>query len=164
MTKAIGGRGVVVHTGTYTHCPDADVAANKMEYALRHAIQFATEECPILLETPAGEGKDIVWNIRELATFWLRFNENERKRLRICVDTCHVFAANHDPQEYLQMWTDAYGAASIGLVHFNDSRGCRGCRRDQHSYYMRDEGHIGLEKMLKVAELCANLNIPMVHE
>jgi deoxyribonuclease-4 len=96
-----------------------------------------------------------------LCNFFYRFNDEERKRLGICIDVCHVFSAAYDPLSYLQHW-ETYSKIPIKLVHFNDSKGACGCCSDRHA--SPGEGHIGMEKMTAIAEWCHKRNIPLVHE
>ena len=160
LTAAMGGRGVVVHTGARKHLP-VDEATYIMEYMVRTALSYATEHCPLLLETPCGEGTEIVTKIEELGSFFFRFTPEERKKLGICVDICHVHASGYDPLEYLQHW-EKHCQTPIRLIHFNDSMGEQGCCVDRHA--APGSGHIGMEKMTAVAEWCHTRNIPMIRE
>ena len=159
-TAAMGGKGVVVHTGARKHLPENE-ALFIMEYMVRTALPHATESCPLLLETPCNEGTEVCGQIHELGNFFYRFNEQERKKLGICIDTCHVFAAAYDPLAYLQHW-EKYCGVPIKLVHFNDSKGALGCCTDRHA--APGHGHIGMEKMQAIAAWCHERNIPMVRE
>ena len=159
-TVKLGGRGVVVHTGARKHLSESD-GLIIMEYMVRQAVFHATESCPLLLETPCGEGTEVVCKIEELGNFFYRFTEQERSRLGICIDTCHVISAGYDPLEYLQHW-ETYCKIPIRLVHFNDSKGACGCHTDRHA--SPGEGHIGIEKMIAIAEWCYVRSIPMVTE
>lgn len=160
LTSAMGGCGVVVHTGHTMHLPEPE-ALVIMEYMVRAALHHATEMCPLLLETPCNEGTEVCGKIEDLGNFFLRFTSQERTKLGVCVDTCHVFSAGYDPLLYLQHW-EKYCQTPIKLVHFNDSaRECGSCV-DRHA--TPGQGHIGLDKMMAIARWCAARNIPMVCE
>jgi deoxyribonuclease-4 len=161
FTSKMGGKGVVVHTGARKEKSEED-ALNTMELMIRNALEYATEECKLLLETPVGEGTEITVTLEGLGDFFYRFSADERKKLGVCIDLCHVFSASYDPLEYLIQWEQKYPDIKISLVHFNDSKGVCGCKVDRHEIPGR--GHIGLEKMLMVAEFCYFRNIPMVRE
>lgn len=160
FTAAMGGKGVVVHTGARKHLSEAD-ALTIMEYMVRTALPYASETCPLLLETPCNEGTEVCGKIEELGNFFFRFTTEERKRLGVCVDTCHVFAAGYDPLAYLQHW-EKHCQTTIRLVHFNDSQGACGSCIDRH----QSPGHglIGMEKMMAIARWCADRSIPMLTE
>lgn len=160
MTSALGGRGVIVHTGARKELP-LDDAMNTMEHMVREALQYATEKCPLLLETPVGEGSEVCSRLEELGDFFMRFTEEERTKLGICCDSCHIFSAGYDPLTYMKRWTESY-PIPIKLVHFNDSKGACGCHTDRHQ--QPGKGLIGLEKMVAIAKWCEENNIPMVVE
>ena len=160
-TAKMGGRGVVVHVGKYLESTVVD-ATNKMEFYIRRTLESATERCPLLLETAAGQGTELLSTIEEMSSFYSRFSEDDKKRFKICVDTCHVFSAGYDPLDYLERWHQLH-PNSIGLVHFNDSEREKGSRVDRHSYYMKG-GYIGFDRLMKVAQWCLEHNIDMVTE
>ena len=160
LTVALGGKGVIVHTGARKHLPE-DEALTIMEYMIRMALPHATETCPLLLETPCGEGTEVVTKIEDLGNFFFRFTSEERKKLGLCVDTCHIFSAGYDPLAYLQHW-EKHCPVPVKLVHFNDSqRECGACV-DRHA--SPGQGYIGLEKMILIADWCSKRFVPMVTE
>lgn len=160
LTVAIGGKGVVVHTGARKHRSETE-ALSIMEHMVRTALSYATEACPLLLETPCNEGTEVCGKIEDLGNFFYRFTPDDRNKLGVCIDTCHVFSAGYDPLAYLQHW-EKYCQTPIRLVHFNDSQGMAGCCKDRHA--SPGAGHIGIEKMNAIADWCNERNIPMVLE
>jgi deoxyribonuclease IV len=155
-TRAFGGKGVVVHVGKSTDQP-MEQALENMRKAILACLPFATEECPLLLETPAGQGTETLRGMNEFLDFVDSFKD---KRLRMCLDTCHVFACKHDPLAYLYKTLSRPGL--LKLVHYNDSLGTCGSCVDRHA--LVGSGHIGFEKMSAVAEFCSEHGIPMVIE
>lgn len=160
-TRKIGGRGVVVHVGKYCKM-DPNIALDKMEYYIRQSLKYATEECPLLLETAAGQGTELCVKFEELSNFYDRFDRDEKMKFKICVDTCHVFAAGYDPMKFLKTWYRDH-PDSIQLVHFNDSLYQIGMKKDRHSPYLKG-GYIGFRKLMKVAQWCLDHSIDMVTE
>ena len=161
-TSEIGGRGVVVHVGKYTD-NEVDVSLDKMEKHIRETLPYATERCPLLLETAAGQGTELCVSIEDLSNFYKRFSENEKKVFKICIDTCHVFSAGYDPLDFIMEWNYLH-PRSIGLVHFNDSMKEKGSRVDRHSYFMNPGGFIGVERLTEVATWCYRNKIDMITE
>ena len=159
-TAAMGGQGVVVHTGARKDKSEAE-ALNIMEYMVRTALVHATESCKLLLETPCKEDTEVCGNIEDLANFFFRFTIEERKKLGVTIDTCHVTAAGYDPLAYLQHW-EQHAQTPICLVHYNDSQGACGSCVDRHA--PPGTGCIGMEKMNAIAAWCHARNIPMVLE
>ena len=82
------------------------------------------------------------------------------ERLRVCIDTCHVFAAGHKPLEYIHKIQERKDL--LKLVHYNDSATPCGSCVDRHAYM--GMGHIGIEGMKAIAELCTSGKVPMLIE
>lgn len=154
--RRLGARGVVVHVGKST-TQEPSVALEHMRKNLTRAIAYATEECPILLETPSGQGTEMLCDCDEFLEFVRSFGP----RLRACVDTCHVFAAGDNPVNYLHQSITA-DADLTRLIHFNDSATACGSCLDRHAFC--GEGHIGLAVLTDVAERATAVGIPMVIE
>jgi len=152
---AIGCKGVIVHVGKTTK-QDVSVAMEHMRLAVLDALQFATPECPLLLETPAGQGTETLTIRDEFLAFVMSFGD---PRLAICVDTCHVFTNGHDPLEYVKA---AYDTGLLRLIHFNDSATTCGACVDRHAYI--GTGHIGVDKMTKLAAFGSACGVDMVVE
>lgn len=156
ITRAFGGKGVVVHVGKSVKQPLGE-ALEAMRTSLLTAMEHATLECPVLLETPAGQGTEMLTNMKEFLDFVETFCD---LRIRACIDTCHVFACGVDPLTYIDTALGRPGL--VKLVHFNDSHGICGSRVDRHAHI--GSGHIGFEKMSAVADLCCQNGLPMLVE
>ena len=57
-----------------------------------------------MIETPAGQGTETCFKFAQFKNFIKRFKGD--KRLGVCIDTQHVFAAGNDPLEYIQKWLE----------------------------------------------------------
>ena len=155
-----GFRGVVVHVGKYT-TRSLDVALENMYENMMKAEEYANEECPLLLETPAGQGTETLTTCNDFMNFMERFEDKLGKSIGICVDTCHVFASGTDPLEYIK---EIYSRRSdvIKLVHFNDSKVACGSCVDRHEWI--GDGKIGFNKMNEIAVFCKEHSIDMLYE
>jgi deoxyribonuclease-4 len=151
--NAIGCKGVVVHVGKSTTQSYA-AALDTMRKNMLLCLDSATPACPLLLETPAGQGTEMLKPITEFIEFVASFAD---PRLRLCIDTCHVFACGHDPITYINQAGDL-----THLIHYNDSMEACGSCKDRHAIV--GTGKIGLEKMTTIAKRCQELNLPMVIE
>lgn len=158
ITRAFGGKGVVVHVGKSVKLDKAE-ALEVMRGAITRCLEHATPECPLLLETPAGQGTELLTDMKEFLDFVESF---ATPKLRACIDTCHVFAAGHDPKVYLETAFSRPGL--VHLVHYNDSLGECGSCVDRHAHISTGEGLIGFPKMSQLAALCSANNIPMIIE
>lgn len=160
MGRLMNALGVVVHTGARKKT-ELEEALSMMETNVRNALKYATPSCPLMLETPCGEGTEIVTTKESLNDFFNRFSFDEKCKLRLCLDTCHVFVGGVDPLEYIEWWLEN-SDIPIGLIHFNDSKGEFGSHRDRHA--PAGTGHIGKDKLYTIYELCNQLGIDMVTE
>lgn len=154
-------RAVVVHTGARKTKTEEE-ALTIMEHMVRTALSYASESCKLLLESPCGKGSEIVTRPEELGAFFRRFSTEEKKRLGLCLDTCHVFAAGYDPLEYLKWWEQYMTDIPIVLIHFNDSKTPCGSHVDRHARI--GTGHIGYDKLMEVAAWAHHRGIPLVQE
>ena len=162
LFNKLGGHGVVIHTGKPTDRMTDEKGLDEMEITIRDCLPYATKQCPILLETPAGQASELCTLLDELSEFYNRFSSNEKEKFKICIDTCHVFAAGTDPLEYLQTWVKIHGVHSIGLVHFNDSKEPFSSGKDRHEVF--GQGYIGSVKLSEVNQFCNQHKIDMVYE
>jgi hypothetical protein len=156
--SALGCRGVVVHVGKSVG-REVGLALSNMRVNLLTAMEHATAACPILLETPAGQGTEMLTKYADFVDFVRTF---ESDRIAICVDTCHVFAAGCDPLTYIMDLLASATPGLLKLVHFNDSSGCCGSCVDRHAFI--GTGEIGLEKLAAIAERCSSCHVPMLVE
>lgn len=132
---ALGLNGVVSHPGNAT---DGDRARGLEQNAA--LIERALGEVAgpdLYLETTAGAGQALGCTFEELARMIDFVDPALRPRLRVCVDTCHVFAAGYDLRDdfagVIQQLDDALGLDRVGVFHLNDSQGGLGSRRDRHA-------------------------------
>ena len=153
--SALGAKGVVVHTGKHTS-DKYEVGVKKMRTMIEAVLPYGSPGCPLLLETPAGQGTETLQDQDEFLTFVDSFGS---QNIAVCVDTCHVFANGHEPLEYVKA---SYNHNLLRLVHFNDSSECCGSCKDRHA--MVGMGQIGLEKMSAIAKFCGENSIDMLIE
>ena len=99
----------------------------------------------ILLENTAGQGTNLGWRLEHLGEL-IRLLKRPR-RVGVCIDTCHLFAAGYDlrtPKAYektMEALEREVGFARVRALHLNDSKfGC-GEKRDRHAHI--GEGEIG---------------------
>jgi deoxyribonuclease-4 len=120
----------------------------------------------ILLETTAGQGSALGRSFEQLAQIIGRVQEP--RRVGVCIDTCHVFAAGYDIRDataYRAMVALAdrtVGLARIRCWHLNDSRGDLASRLDRHEHIGRGRiGNAGFRNVLRDARF---RGVPMILE
>lgn len=136
---------VVVHPGSHMGKGE-DFGIARICQSLDRILGESPDGPRLLLETVAGQGRDLGWRFEELAR--MVENAKYRDKLGICLDTCHVFAAGYElstPAGYertLSRFDQLLGLDWLYLIHANDSRHARGSRRDRHAHI--GHGEIGL--------------------
>ncbi len=99
----------------------------------------------ILLETTAGSGDSVGGRFEHLAAMIER--SRSKRRLGVCVDTCHIFAAGYDIREerrYEEVMAELeqhVGLQRVRCIHLNDSKRELGSRVDRHEHI--GKGKIG---------------------
>ena len=126
----------------------------------------------IFLETSTGQGSEVCYKLEDLSHFFRKFSKNENKdikdRFRICIDTCHIFAAGYniqtkkDIKRYLEAFEELIGLRYVGLIHLNDSKVNVGEQIDSHNNI--GKGYIGFEGLKCFFDYFKKLNVPIVLE
>ena len=153
---AFGSKGVVVHVGKSVKRP-LDIALDNQRKMVEAILEGATEQCPLLIETPAGQGSELLTKMEDLIEFVKSF---KTKKLGLCIDTCHVFALGYQPDEYIRSAIKA--DLKINLIHFNDSKTACGSCLDRHESL--GHGHVDKGVLLECAKLAQAHQIDMVIE
>ncbi len=158
--KNMGFKGVVVHCGKYCKM-EKQIALDNMYNNILDILEVVDVNCPLILETSSGQGTELCYKYEDFKNFYSKFDINKRDKLKICIDTCHVFAAGNDPFKFILDWKKEFPNTLI-LVHFNDSKGCLGSRKDRHE--IPGLGEIGKIKMDEISDYCISNKIPLVIE
>ena len=101
----------------------------------------------IALEITAGQGSCIGHQFEHLA--YIMENVREPERLRVCLDTAHLFAAGYDIsskrsiRRTFREFDRIIGRDRLVAIHVNDSKTNRGSRVDRHEHI--GKGRIGLD-------------------
>jgi deoxyribonuclease-4 len=100
-----------------------------------------------VLETTAGQGTAVGHRFEQLRSIIDRVEE--RERMAVCIDTCHIFAAGYDlstEKGYESTFSDfesIVGFERLVAFHMNDSKRECGSRVDRHDHI--GKGAIGLQ-------------------
>lgn len=130
------------------------------------------QDIRIMLETPTGQGSEVCFKLEDLAYFFKKFSKSLNKeikdRFRICIDTCHIFAAGYnlktkkDIKFYLEAFEELIGIRYIGAIHLNDCKVNLGEQKDRHENI--GKGYIGFEGLKVIYQYFRNLGVPIVLE
>lgn len=166
--RAIGARGVVVHTGSATGGRSRESAlAQTGELLLPLLDELTHEEDPyLLLEPTAGQGASLCSRVADLGPYLAALRHHPR--VGICLDTAHVFAAGHDlaapdgVAATLDELVEVAGPGRLRLIHANDSKAPAGSRRDRHENI--GAGHIGQAAFAALLRHPATAGVPLIIE
>lgn len=153
--KFIRAKGVVIHCGKRKQLA-FDQAVEIMYRNIQEITSIST--VPLILETCAKQGTEILGDLEDLVDFYKRLDKN---KVKLCVDSCHVFSSGYDPLQFLTRLEQEF-PSSVTLVHFNDSKKERGCHVDRHE--IPGLGCIGYTRMKELYSYCISKNIPLVYE
>lgn len=164
--ELIGAKGVVVHVGKSCK-QDPTTAMQNMKSALLEVLRNVSSNtcCPLLLETPAGQGTEMLTDMQEFMTFASDIKRDlgaNSSSFGICLDTCHVFAAGVCPAVYMRYVMDHENGSLLKLIHFNDSKAVSGACVDRHALLLT--GHIGQMTLTACAILGVEAATPMLTE
>jgi deoxyribonuclease-4 len=120
----------------------------------------------IALEITAGQGSCIGHRFEHLAH--IIANVREPERLRVCLDTAHLFAAGYDisnesgVRKTFRQFDRVIGRERLVAIHVNDSKTPCGSRVDRHEHI--GNGQIGLDAFCFVMRSPRFRKIPKVLE
>ncbi len=98
------------------------------------------------LECTAGQGSAIGYRFEHLRG--IIDLVAEKKRMAVCLDTCHLFAAGYDIStesgwsDTIRQFDEIVGLSRLVAIHINDSKRELGSRVDRHEHI--GKGAIGL--------------------
>jgi len=165
--RAIGARGVVVHTGSCVAEGNLEVAMKQVREGLLPVLEDLDDDAPaLLLEPTAGQGRSLCAGVEDLPAYLDALDRHPK--VGICLDTCHVFAAGAPLDEpggttaTLDRLVEIAGPGRLQLVHANDSKDVRGAFRDRHERI--GAGHIGTGAFAELFAHPAMSGVPVLLE
>ena len=171
--EKVGAIGSVFHVGKRLK-QDEETGTNHMYHFISTVIQKLQEiECKsiFILETSASAGTELLSSMEKLGEFYHRFPEHLKNQLKICIDTCHIFAAGYSlktiiaTDSYINLVETHIQWNNVILIHLNDCKKDCGCKVDRHEnlrkgYISKDND----EGMAHFVKYCVQRNIPLILE
>ena len=118
----------------------------------------------VLLETMAGKGSEVGGRFEELREIIDRVEQKEK--LGVCFDTCHVWDAGYDLVNdldgVLTRFDRVIGLERLLAVHFNDSKNDCGSHKDRHEKL--GLGFLGTDAMRRIVLHTALQGRPFILE
>ncbi len=157
---------LVTHPGAHVGSGEAAGLARVVRAIDDAHRQTAGAKVKVLLELTAGQGSSLGHRFEHLATIF--DGVEDPKRLGVCMDTCHVFAAGYplapeaDYQRTMAEFDRLIGLKRLKLFHLNDSKKPHGSRVDRHEHL--GQGHLGEEPFRLIVTDPRFAKLPMLLE
>jgi deoxyribonuclease-4 len=174
IAHKIGAIGCVIHVGKYLDL-DVNLATQNMYLSLKYIVSVIRSEklkVSLILETAAGQGTELFVTesntIDDLANFYHRFNKEDKKILKICVDTCHIFSGGFDISSkkkvryFFILFDKIIGLEHLALIHFNDSKTEYNSHKDRHEKI--GKGKIKISGLIEFIRQAYKFKIPLILE
>jgi len=133
IANIINAIGCIVHVGKSVSL-STDDALNNMKIAIKYIINYIKTNklnSKLIIETPAGQGTELLSNIDDFLLFYNSFTKNEKKYLGICIDTAHIWSAGYELDEIFKKITEK-NEKDILVIHLNNSKKDKGSNVDVH--------------------------------
>ena len=163
---SLGLEGLVLHPGAHLGQgvkEGLEQVARALDDTFSRHPEITTR---LLLENTAGQGTVLGSSFEELATLLNLTDEN--KRLGVCFDSCHAFAAGYDLRDkkgykqVMETFDTTVGLAHLRVFHLNDSKFALGQNKDRHANI--GQGEIGTAFFERVVNDKTFADTPMLLE
>ncbi len=153
------------HPGSHVGFTEKE-CLNKISDSLNEILDQVPGKTTILIENMAGQGSTVCYQFEQIA--FITEKSLFKKRIGVCFDTCHAFAAGYDfrtPETYQHMWQhfdEIIGLAYLKAIHLNDSKKDLGSHVDRHEDI--GKGKLGLEAFRLIMNDKRLFDIPKILE
>jgi apurinic endonuclease APN1 len=175
LCEKMGGVGCILHLGTYkTKKFDFNERTGKHNF-INSMLEVLnkTNNCKILIETMPSRKNKLGGTIEKLAELYNSIPNNNKERIKICVDTQHIFVSGYDlnklkdSQKYFEKFNKLIGFENLELIHLNDSLKELGSLINRHApigkgFIFSDSK--GKESLEYIVNLSSKNNISMILE
>ena len=162
VAKEFKIKGSIVHLGSYKK----EKTANKYRALItniKEILANTPSETIFIIENSAT--RKIGRNLEEIGQI---VNDVNDKRVKICLDTCHLYATGYDLRtreklaQFLKKFDQLVGLNRLELWHLNDSHDPLGSFRDHHANI--GQGTIGLQEFKNIVNHPLLKNYPFILE
>ena len=153
------------HPGSHLRKIEIDECLARISQSINMALE-RTSKVTAVIENTAGQGSNLGHSFEQLAQIIDKVED--KSRVGICIDTCHMFAAANDISSYqaceesFTLFDKIVGNQYLKAMHLNDSKTPLNSRVDRHQSL--GLGHIGREGFKFIMNHPATENIPLVLE
>ncbi|MEO6198277.1 MAG: deoxyribonuclease IV [Dehalococcoidia bacterium] len=160
----IGAKGVIFHLGSHKGA-GYEACVDQVIDQCRKVLAATPDDAWLILENSAGMGGAIGSKFAELGRI---ARDSGSDRVKVCLDTCHTFAAGYDmaTPDGLAATMDEFdreiGLERLVAVHANDSKAPLAGGLDRHANI--GEGHIGRDGFANIMSHPAFADVPFLLE
>ncbi|QQX81487.1 deoxyribonuclease IV [Shewanella sp. KX20019] len=153
------------HPGSHLRKIDTDKCIRRISDSINFALARSSTVTAVI-ENTAGQGSNLGHSFEQLAQ--IIDAVEDKSRVGICIDTCHMFAAGYDirSQESCRAvfaeFDNIVGNQYLKAMHLNDSKTGLNSRVDRHESL--GKGEIGAEAFATLMTLEAVKGIPLILE
>ncbi|AQS37557.1 Endonuclease IV [Shewanella psychrophila] len=153
------------HPGSHLRKIEISKCLTRISDSINMALDRSSKVTAVI-ENTAGQGSNLGHSFEQLAQ--IIEGVEDKTRVGICLDTCHMFAAGYDLtteeacQHSFKQFDDIVGDKYLKAMHLNDSKTPLNSRVDRHESL--GLGHIGKAAFFFIMNHPATKGIPMVLE
>ncbi len=154
-----------VHPGAHLHMSSEGECLEIIAENINMALE-KTKDVTVVLENTAGEGTNVGYKFEHLRK--IMDLVDDKKRIGVCIDTCHMFAAGYDIRtmdvynKTFEEFDKIIGFGHLKGMHLNDAKSKFASRVDRH--HSIGKGNIGLDAFGFIMNDKRIDNIPMILE
>jgi deoxyribonuclease IV len=153
------------HPGSHLKKIEEDACLKRIAESINIALD-QTKGVSAIIENTAGQGTNMGFRFEHLAV--IIENVDDKKRVGVCLDTCHTFTAGYDlrTKKAFKATMDEFekvvGFKYLSAMHLNDSKPDLGARVDRHQSI--GKGKLGVDPFRFIMNDKRFDEIPMVLE
>ncbi len=154
-----------IHPGSHVALSDENECLETIADSINNA-HAETKDVTVVLETTSGQGSNVGYRFEQLAH--IISSVDDKSRIGVCIDTCHIFASGYDirtEKSYnttMEEFEKIVGFKYLRGMHLNDSKGKIGSKLDRHDSI--GKGELGLEPFRLIMNDPRMEEIPLILE
>jgi deoxyribonuclease-4 len=163
--EVLGLKMLNFHPGSHLNLISESECLKLIADSINRAID-RTESLTFVIENTAGQGTNVGYRFEHLAE--IIDMVDDKNRIGVCLDTCHLFAAGYDIRDEesfkntMKEFESVVGLKYLKGLHLNDAKSTLGSRVDRH--HSIGMGNIGIEAFKLIMNDERFNNIPMILE
>ncbi|MBU1238496.1 deoxyribonuclease IV [Myxococcota bacterium] len=162
--EALGLTLLNFHPGSHLKAISEEACLDQIARAMNETLA-RTRSCVLVIENTAGQGTNVGYRFEHLAQLLDR--AEDKSRVGVCIDTCHLFASGYELRgdAFDATWAEfdrLVGFSFLRGMHLNDAVKECGSRVDRHASL--GKGCIGTEPFQRIMGDSRFDGIPLILE